>query len=377
MTELFSKVLNMSLTASLIILFVLGARLLLKKAPKIYSYLLWSVVLFRLLCPISLSAPISMLTLLQPEVTAASERTSVVSFVPSIQAAVPLILEDPPQQIDPNMDVKPESVKPEASEIVAGVWIFGVFSMAAYSAFQYLKLRRRLVGAIAYSGNVRLSDYIDSPFVMGTLFPRIYMPSTVPARERKYILAHERHHIRRGDHIWKMLAYAALCIHWFNPLVWVAFILAGKDMEMSCDEAVLKKFGPQIRGNYSASLLRLATHRGRIAGMPLAFGEGDTKGRIMNMARWRKPKVWVSVLFAIVCVMIAVACAVNPKTEDFDWSITRVDGPASASLGDFHYTLPEGMSLQVRKIDHQGNAWDYGHEFHVGNTVAGGLALRY
>lgn len=152
--------------------------------------------------------------------------------------------------------------------IVPYVWIAGTGSMILYSIVQYIRLRRKLVGAVAYTGNVYRADYIDTPFVMGILAPKIYLPSNIPTQEQKYIIAHERRHIRRCDHIIKLLAYCALCIHWFNPLAWAAFILAGKDMEMSCDEAVILEMGPQIRADYSASLLRLATHKKMIAGMP-------------------------------------------------------------------------------------------------------------
>ena len=166
---------------------------------------------------------------------------------------------------------------------------------------------------------------------MGILSPKIYLPSDVPKNERKYIIAHERHHISRFDHIIKLLAYSALCIHWFNPLVWAAFILAGKDMEMSCDEAVIRKMGSQIRADYSASLLRLATHKKIIAGMPLAFGEGDTKGRVMNMAKWKKPRLWVSLICLLLCTTILVACAVNPQTAGSTESTTT--GKVSTSNG--------------------------------------------
>ena len=170
---------------------------------------------------------------------------------------------------------------------------------------------------------------------MGFFSPKIYLPSDVPTNERKYIIAHERHHIRRFDHIIKLLAYSALCIHWFNPLVWAAFILAGKDMEMSCDEAVIRKMGSQIRADYSASLLRLATHKKIIAGMPLAFGEGDTKGRVMNMAKWKKPKLWVSIVCFVLCATILVACAVNPKTagSSVGTNGTEITGKVTTSNG--------------------------------------------
>lgn len=383
MAAFFSRILNMSLTGSVVIGIVLVARFLLKRSPKIYSYALWAVVLFRLLCPISFSAPISMLNLVQPEVTVASERTSVVSFVPTVQTLADT--EPEFQQMAPIVETQPKTL--ETKDVISIIWLVGVGAMVACSVVQYLCLRKRLVGDMLYRDNVYLSDYIESPFVMGIISPKIYMPSAIPTQERKYILAHERHHIRRGDPVWKLLGYAALCIHWFNPLVWAAFILAGKDMEMSCDEAVIRKFGPEIRADYSASLLRLATHRNTIAGMPLAFGEGDTKGRVMNMAKWKKPKVWISILCAVACILVITACAVNPEkvgtigdpnsdgptatfntsNEDFDLRKTRLDGPVKAGWEDFHFLVPEGMAIQDDTI---------GSAFYVGDTVVGGVVLR-
>ena len=319
MSNLFSQVLNMSMTGSVVILLVMLARLILKRAPKIFSYALWSVVLFRLLCPVAFTSPVSVLNALKPEVQEASESTSVVYFLPA--------------EVSQNLDFTfvpaenqsgTEGVKAGESEhthldlitVISYVWIIGTGTMILYSVLQYIRLKLKVVGAMAYRGNVYRADYIDTPFVMGIFSPKIYLPSDVPMNERKYIIAHERHHIRRCDHIIKLLAYFSLCIHWFNPLVWVAFILAGKDMEMSCDEAVIQKMGSQIRADYSASLLRLATHKKIIAGMPLAFGEGDTKGRVMNMAKWKMPKLWVSLICLLMCATILVACAVNPEQED-------------------------------------------------------------
>ena len=151
---------------------------------------------------------------------------------------------------------------------------------------------------------------------MGVIAPKIYLPSDTPIAERRFIIAHERHHLHRGDPLWKLLGYLALCVHWFNPLVWLAFFLGGKDMEMSCDEAVLNRLGEDIRADYSQALLRLATHKRLIAGMPLAFGEGETKGRVRNMARWRRPKVWVSGICAVLCLAVLAVCALNPQKSD-------------------------------------------------------------
>lgn len=317
MSNLFSTVLNMSMTGSIVILLVMLARLILKRSPKIFSYALWSVVLFRLLCPVAFTAPVSALNALAPEVQEASELTSIVYYLPAELQKESNFTFVPAENQSGKQIEQPEPVSHtelDIMQVASYVWIAGTVVMLLYSVIQYIRLRLKLVGAMAYSGNVYCADYIDTPFVMGILSPKIYLPSDVPTKERKYIIAHERHHIRRFDHIIKLLAYFALCIHWFNPIVWAAFILAGKDMEMSCDEAVIRKLGSQIRADYSASLLRLSTHKKIIAGMPLAFGEGDTKGRVMNMAKWKKPKLWVSLICLLLCTTILVACAVNPET---------------------------------------------------------------
>ena len=320
MSNLFSTVLNMSMTGSVVILLVVLARFLLKRAPKIFSYALWSVVLFRLLCPVALTAPVSVLNALKPEVQEASESTSVVYYLPaevSQDSDFTFIPAENQSGTDSVQAGESEHTHMDLMMAASYVWITGSAIMILYSVIQYIRLRGKLVGAVVYRGNVYRADYIDTPFVMGIFSPKIYLPSDVPMNERKYIIAHERHHIRRCDHIIKLLAYFALCIHWFNPLVWAAFILAGKDMEMSCDEAVIRKMGSQIRADYSASLLRLATHKKIIAGMPLAFGEGDTKGRVMNMAKWKKPRLWVSLICLLLCATILVACAVNPVDEEY------------------------------------------------------------
>lgn len=318
MRGLFSGMLNMSMTGSIVILLVMLARLLLKRTPKIFSYALWAVVLFRLLCPVAFTAPVSVLEAFQPEVKEASDYTSTVSYLPGKPAQGQVLPFVPAENLSGNLPEEAEPVRRSEWDVMRAaswVWIAGAAAMLLYSAVQYVCLRRRLIGAVVYRGNVYLADYLDTPFVMGILRPKIYLPSNVPAEEQKYIIAHERHHIRRFDHIIKLLAYFTLCVHWFNPLVWTAFILAGKDMEMSCDEAVIKRMGSQIRADYSESLLRLATHKKIIAGMPLAFGEGDTKGRVMNMKKWKKPRLRVSLICMLLCAAVLAACAVNPETS--------------------------------------------------------------
>ena len=313
MTAIFERVLNMSLTGSIVIAVVLLARLLLRRAPKIYSYMLWAVVLFRLLCPISLSAGLSVL---KPLPVTTSQGLSTVTYRP-VEPVIPASGEIGREDVRPE---PAETVKTEtgaqAMTLAAAVWLTVGGALAGCSLVQYIVLRRKLREAAPYRGEVYLSDSIATPFVMGVIAPKIYLPSDTPKAERRFIIAHERHHLHRGDPLWKLLGYLALCVHWFNPLVWLAFFLGGKDMEMSCDEAVLNRLGEDIRADYSQALLRLATHKRLIAGMPLAFGEGETKGRVRNMARWRRPKIWVSGICAVLCLVVLAVCALNPQKSD-------------------------------------------------------------
>ena len=351
MQAVFTRILNMSLTGSIVIAVVLLARLFLKRAPKIYSYALWAVVLFRLLCPLSITAGLSVL---KPLPVTTTPGISTVSYQPVAQA----VRENTPAPIRQQVAPAQPAEQPETSpmQIAAYIWAAGASVMVAYSIAQYLILRRRLAEAAPLQGEIYLADRVSSPFVMGILQPRIYLPSSTPMNERRFIVAHERHHIRRGDPVWKLLGYIALCLHWFNPLVWLAFCLAGKDMEMSCDEAVIKRLGEHIRADYSQALLRLATHKRMVSGMPLAFGEGDTKGRVQNMAKWKKPKVWVSVLCAGLCLVILAACALNPKQKETPREEMTTTGPASIGVWELYLELPAGCTFVNRNLDN----WEEG-----------------
>lgn len=353
MIGLFSQVLNMSLTGSAVILIVMPVRWALRKLPKLYSYVLWSVVLFRLLCPISLASPISLLDAFEPKVMDVSKTVSVVSYLPQTPA-----LPAEPVTISPDahvseytgVTVEEETLAMTPMHAAALVWCLGIAVLVIHSVLQYLKLRSTLVGAVRYRQNIFLADHLETAFVFGILKPRIYLPSDVPAHARKYIISHEWNHIHRGDHIVKLLAFIALCIHWFNPLVWAAFVLSGRDMEMSCDEAVIRKMGPQIRADYSEALLRLTAHRQIVPGMPLAFGEGDTKGRVRNMAKWKRPRTWIRVVCILVCIAVLAACAFNPMEKT---------GKASShvEMGELAFTLPEGFTCEETTSDtHKGLA---------------------
>ena len=306
------RLLNMSLTASVVILFVLVARLILKRTPKVFSYALWVIVLLRLLVPVTVSSPVSIMPASQ---TATSETVNTV--LPDFVFETPwdaqenkLSIQQAAGEGNPVTVTVYTSLEPV--QYLGLTWIAGMAVMMLYSFFSYCKIRKSIRIALPLRDNIYIADDIKSPFVIGLLKPKIYLPATLTEEEQSYIVLHEQHHIRRGDHIFKALAFIALCLHWFNPLVWVAFILAGKDMEMSCDEAVIRKVGSHVRADYSASLLTLATGRRIIAGTPLAFGEGDTKGRIYNLAKWKKPARWIVILSVVLCLILAVCLLTNP-----------------------------------------------------------------
>ena len=307
MTEIMNflpELLRINLVASFVILIVLAARLILKRAPKVFSYALWAIVLIRLLIPVSIPSPVSVI----PDTPAASGAV-INSALPEIEFET---LRDREQNYYESQNTSPEDVQVYVSRTMEPMvylslaWLVGIAGMLLYSGISYLKIRKKVRIAVPLRSNIWIADDIKSPFVIGFLKPKIYLPNNLGEQEQEYIILHEQHHIRRLDHVIKTLAFLALTIHWFNPLVWIAFVLACKDMEMSCDEAVIRKLGENVRADYSASLLTLATGHRIIARTPLAFGEGDTKGRIRNLAKWKKPAIWVLVLTIIICLILGV-----------------------------------------------------------------------
>ncbi len=348
--NVFKTVLHLSFTGSFVILLVLLARVFLCRVPKIYSYILWAVVFFRLLCPITFTSDISILpqVLAEPE-NAVEEIWRTTGNAHSNEAIVESRMEEKRVESEgvlgvytsPIERVETEGVietytkplgSPEISisypimsresnsslrsmQVVSTLWFLGVLGWGVYSAITLRKLNQKLSAAVCLKENIYICDYIETPFTLGMVLPKIYLPSVLEPAEMEYIIAHEKHHIRRFDHIVKPMAYITLCIHWFNPLVWLSFVLAGKDMEMSCDEAVMAKADEDIRAAYSQSLLRLSTGR-RIAIAPLAFGEGNVKARIKNVMNYKKPTFWVVLVSVVVCVLWGIALGSNPETEE-------------------------------------------------------------
>ncbi len=330
--SIFLQILNMSMTASYIILAVIIVRLLLRRAPKKYSYALWAVALFRLVCPVSFKSVISIFALkpfaIKMEDSILSSQGSEIVHIPENISTMP----QPEIQTGlPAVDAVVNQSLPAATPMVSAnpmqyweffgmlLWIVGIAVLLIVSAVCLIKLRRRLSAATRLEGNVWQSEKVGSPFVVGLIRPKIYIPYGLAEPALGYVLAHERAHIKRGDHILRTLAYAVLCLHWFNPLVWLAFYFMGRDMELSCDEKVLERMGD--KAEYSETLLSFASPRRFPTPTPLAFGESSVATRIKNALKWRRPRLWVSIIALVLCIAVIAACAANPKAEDDGWEL--------------------------------------------------------
>lgn len=311
MEGLFISVLNMSLTASYVIAAIMLVRPFLKKAPKIVSYALWAVAGFRLAFPFSFESTFSLIPFKAEPAT-----NFVNNYVgESIERVVPssgLTPQIEVGSISNYMLSTPTEVSTHFWLQLAGVlWLIGIAALLIYSVVSILLLNRRLSGAVLSEGNIYEAENLKTPFVLGFIRPKIYIPTGLPAEEKSYIILHEQTHIRRFDHVVKLAAFLILCVHWLNPFVWIAFILMSADMEMSCDERVLKEMGGDIKKAYSTSLLSMATGRCLINGNPLAFGEGNIKGRIKNVLNFKKPAAWAIAVSVVLVAALSIGFATN------------------------------------------------------------------
>ena len=313
MTDLFLTILNMSLSATWLVAAVVILRLLLKKAPRWIHVVLWGLVAFRLVCPFTLESALSLIPSAEvvPPDIAMSPAPAIHTGIEAVNSAVNPVIQESFTP-DPVASVNPLQVW---LAVAANLWILGACAMAAYAVISYWRLRRRVRMAIRVKKNIYLSEYVDSPFVLGIFKPRIYLPYHMPELDRYHVLAHERTHIRRKDHWWKPLGYLLLTIHWFNPLMWLAYILLCRDIEMACDEKVIKELGSAQRADYSQALLNCSAHRNLIAACPVAFGEVGVKERVKNVLNYKKPAFWVIVIAVIACIVVAVCFLTDPKME--------------------------------------------------------------
>ena len=340
MYDVFTGVLEMSIIASVSIIILLLLRPVLKKFPRIFAYLLWGIVLLRLLCPVSFQSPISILKLSNapfvtvlfsaPEAETVNEET----FEYVILDEVVNLPEEKMTQTAVNGEKAQDSrdyLPVEVTKIpiwrwlLPVIWIIGIGAMMGYGIGSYISLKRELIGAVEEKDGIYSSDYIKTAFVLGILFSRVYIPSDMEESKKEFVILHEQIHIRRRDSLFRLLAYVALTVHWFNPLVWVAFYLSGVDMEVSCDETVMGKAKEDIRKEYAAALLEIATGKHILfAGFP-AFGENQTKARIQAVVNYKKKSVVVLIVGFIIVAVLIMVLASDPKWDKESSSVSSTN----------------------------------------------------
>ena len=349
MSELFLEIVNRSIAASWIVIAVLVLRLCLKKTPKWVNVLLWGIVAVRLIFPFSIESALSLI----PSAETVSP-SIMMETAPSVQTGVPAL----DQVINPVIDHS-LSPAPGASAnplqiwipVLTVIWLLGVAALFLYSAVSYRRLRRRVCEAVILRDNIYQIENVCSPFVLGIIRPKIYLPYHMDKREMDHVIAHEQTHIRRRDHWWKPLGFLLLTVHWFNPLLWLGYILLCRDIELACDEKVIREMGSEQRADYTQALVSCSVSRRSIAACPLAFGEVGIKERVKSVMNYKKPAFWIVLASAVVCAVAAVCFLTDPKTERSSPSVgDNVSGlgPAQTEKWFDYLENPEEMNWDGR-----------------------------
>lgn len=338
MRMLFLQIVSMSLTAVWLILAVMIARLVLRRAPKWISVLLWGIVALRLLCPFSVESSFSLIPR-TPAITAAAltgfdtaQKEPAIMTKLSDESALPGDTDRnhtmPAADGQPGIH-HPESIDPTEEsalsflDVLADIWLLGALLLTGYSAFSWLRLKKRLKTAVLLRKHIYLSERISSPFVFGLTRPKIYLPYGMGESSPEYVIAHEEAHIQRGDHCWKLLGVLLLSVHWFNPLVWLSYVLFCRDIELACDEKVIKTLNKNQRADYSQALLICSTAPKNIAACPLAFGEIGVKERVKSILSYKKPTFWIILTAVAVCAAVALCFLTVPSSPgSLTWAQT-------------------------------------------------------
>ena len=314
MSDIFLKILNMSIAASWLILAVMLFRFILKKVPKWITVLLWGIVALRLVVPFSFESALSLIPSaetfnahnIQYEIPAIS------SGIPAINNAVNPVLGETFAP-NPAGSVNPLYVW---TFIVSVIWFIGIAAMLLYAVISYVRVRRSVAERIPYEGNIFLCDHVKSPFILGLVRPKIYLPSSMDEAAMGPVIAHEKAHLARRDHWWKPLGFLILTVHWFNPLCWVTYVLLCRDIELACDEKVIRQMDLDGKKQYSTALLECNTGRRLVTICPLAFGEVGVKERVKNVLNYKKPAFWLIAVAVVACGVVTACFATNPVTEE-------------------------------------------------------------
>ena len=333
MGDLFLKLLNMSIAASWLILAVVLLRLLLKKAPKWIIILLWGIVALRLVVPFSFESALSLIP--SAETFNAHniqyETPAIHSGIPAVNHAVNPVL-GATFAPNPAGSVNPLYVW---ILIVSVIWLTGIAAMLLYAVISYVRVRRSVAERVPYEGNIFLCDHVKSPFILGLVRPKIYLPSGMDTTAMEPVIAHEKAHLARRDHWWKPLGFLILTVHWFNPLCWIAYVLLCRDIELACDEKVIRQMDLDGKKQYSTALLECSMGRRLVTICPLAFGEVGVKERVKNVLNYKKPAFWIIAVAVVACAVVTVCFATNPKDNPPKIDDLRVKYPEYFELGTF------------------------------------------
>ncbi len=340
MNEFFLKIINMSISASWLIFAVLILRLVLKKAPKWVNVLLWGIVAIRLICPFSFESALSLIPSAEtfPKKIISGPSFDVQSGITPVDNRINDYLGD---RYFEGVTV-PANNGNTIMTILTIVWTIGILLLVAYTVISYWRLHREIDTAVRYKDNIFQSENVSSPFVLGLIKPRIYLPFKLDGQDMEHVVAHEQAHIRRKDHWWKPLGFLLLTIHWFNPLMWLAYVLLCRDIELACDEKVIKGLSNEQRADYTQALVACSVNRRMIAACPLTFGEVGVKERVKSVMNYKKPAFWVIIIAVIVCVGVAVCFLTNPKQDRYT---LRIVVPAG-SQEEFVYTDEEVSTVR-------------------------------
>jgi beta-lactamase regulating signal transducer with metallopeptidase domain len=367
MNGLFLQIVKMSLSAAWLILAVLILRLVFKKAPKWINVLLWGIVAVRLICPLSIESPVSLIPDFAGSDKLVSEWTD--DYIEEVS-----IIHDNSLDYDAAVTAgrepisdgsggyyvitkydqlgEPATVENTVVPVLSFIWVSGVVILLIYTVISYLKLRHKLNTAVLYQDNIYQSEHVSSPFVMGIIKPRIYLPFKLDGQNMAYVVAHEMMHIRYKDNWWKLIGFLIFMTHWFNPLVLLAYVLLCRDIELACDERVIKELNNEQRADYTQALVNCSVNhrvnRRVVSTYPLAFGELGVKERVKSVLNYKKPAFWIVIPAVVICVVVAVCFLTNPPAKEDDSSFlpgTQIDETNKLSLNDVIILSQNGYNL--------------------------------
>lgn len=350
MNEFFLKIFNMSISASWIILAVLILRLLLKKAPKWVNVILWGIVAVRLICPFTIESVMS----LMPSAETINPHT--ITSTPTINIGIPSIN----NTLNPIIQESTIVVSQEENinifqllvSVFSKVWIVGIGLMLTYSVMSYIRIKRKIGTAVLLRDNIYQSETVVSPFVLGIIKPKIYLPFNICTQDMEPVIIHEQAHIHRKDYLWKPLGFLLLTLHWFNPLIWLGYILLCRDIELACDEKAIKKMTTKQRADYSQALLACSVNRRMIAACPIAFGEVNVKNRIKNVLNYKKPTFWIIIVAIIASIAVAACFLTNPvnSKDSTDENMTTDENKPTSNEANTETGTDTNTSIDINKL---------------------------